>query len=280
MPRAMWKGSVSFGLVHIPVRMTTAVRDNTIRFHRLSEDGSCRLRTKLYCPDTGEEYDFTQTARGYEVAPDQYVLVDDEEIESILPEAGHTIDIEDFVKLEEIDPIYYERPYYLLPAEGGARPYRLLVAAMERADKVGIARFVLREKQHLAALRVSQGGLCLSTMKWADEVVALSDAGDIPTERVDGKQVNLALNLIDQLTRRFDPDRYEDTFRGELMSLIKRKAKGEEIELAPSPRREEKVIDLMEALKKSLESKARKTTKHTTRKVAARSSRAKKKKSA
>src|SRR5688572_15182463 len=114
MPRAMWKGSVTFGLVHIPVRMTTAVRDQTVRFHRLSEDGKSRIRTKLYNPDTGEEVGYDQTTRGYEIAPDKYVVLDDEEIETLLPEAGHTIDIEDFVALSEIDPIYYDRPYYLL----------------------------------------------------------------------------------------------------------------------------------------------------------------------
>ncbi len=270
-PRAMWKGSVTFGLVHIPVRMTTAVRDQTIRFHRLSEDGKSRIRTKLFNPDTGDEVDYTQTSRGYEIAPDTYVVVEDEEIETLLPEAGHTIDIEDFVGLSEIDPIYYDRPYYLLPGEGGARPYRLLVAAMEKADRVGIARFVLREKQHLAAVRVSQGGLCLSLMNWHDEVVALKDAGEIPDEKADPKQVALALNLIDQLTRPFDPSRYEDSFRGELMALIKRKAKGEEIEIAPSRPADEKVVDLMEALKKSLADKGK-----ATKKVTAKSSRAKK----
>jgi len=275
MPRAMWKGSVTFGLVHIPVRMTTAVRDQTIRFHRLSEDGKSRIRTKLFNPDTDEEVDYTQTTRGFEIAPDKYVVVEDEEIETLSPEAGHTIDIEDFVGLSEIDPIYYDRPYYLLPGEGGAKPYRLLVAAMEKADRVGIARFVLREKQHLAAVRVSQGGLCLSLMNWHDEVVKLKDAGEIPDEKADPKQVGLALHLIDQLTRPFDPARYEDTFRGELMALIKRKAKGEEIEIAPSRPADEKVVDLMEALKKSLAAKER-TPGRPAKKATAKSSRAKK----
>jgi DNA end-binding protein Ku len=253
VPRAMWKGSVSFGLVHIPVRMVTAVRDKTVRFHRLSEDGSCRLRTKLYCPETDEEYDFDKTARGYEVAPDQYVLVADEEIESLRPEAGHSIDIEDFVDLDEIDPVYYDRPYYLVAADGGTRPYRLLVEALEQANKVGIARFVLRDKQHLAALRVSQGGLCLHTMHYFDEVAKLSDAGPIPAEKVDRKQVDLALNLVEALTRKFEPKRYRDTFRDELLGLIERKAEGQEIEIAPSHEPEPtKVIDLMDALKRSL----------------------------
>jgi DNA end-binding protein Ku len=276
VPRAMWKGSVSFGLVHIPVRMVTAVRDKTVRFHRLSEDGSCRLRTKLYCPETEEEYDFSQTARGFEVAPDQYVLVADEEIESLRPEAGHSIDIEDFVDLDEIDPVYYDRPYYLVAAEGGTRPYRLLVEALEQANKVGIARFVLRDKQHLAALRVSQGGLCLHTMHYFDEVGKLSDAGPVPTEKVDQKQVDLALNLVEALTRKFDPKRYRDTFRDELLELIEKKAEGKEIEIAPSHEPEPtKVVDLMEVLKRSLGQVGTAGAK-TTKKTAAKKSAAKK----
>jgi DNA end-binding protein Ku len=252
MPRAMWKGSVTFGLVNIPIRMFTAVTDKTVRFHRMSEDGSCRLRTKLFCPETGEEYDFGKTARGFEVAPDQYVILTDEEIEALQPEAGHAIEIEDFVSLDEIDPVYYERPYYLAPAEGGGRPYRLLVEAMTRARKVGIARFVLREKQHLAALRVSQGGLCLSTMHYADEVHALTDVTSLPEDPIDERQVSLAVDLIGALTRPFEPTRYKDGMREQVLDLIERKAHGERIAARPEPERRAEVVDLMDALKKSL----------------------------
>lgn len=252
MPRSMWRGSVTFGLVHIPVQMFSAVQDKTVRFHRLTEDGGCRLRTKLYCPDSGKEYDFGQAARGFEVAPDQYVLIDDEELASLRPEAGHAIEIQDFVSLDEIDPVYYERPYYLGPAEGGARPYRLLVEAMEQARKVGIARFVLRDKQHLAALRVSQGGLCLSTMHYADEVQALSEVTSLPTEAPDPRQVKLALDLIGALTRPFEPDRYRDTFRDDVLAMIERKAAGEAIPLREAHDEPAEVVDLMDALKRSL----------------------------
>lgn len=252
MARVTWSGSVSFGLVNIPVKMYTAVRDHTIRFHRLSEDGSCRLRTKLYCPDTGDEYDFTQTSRGYEVAPDQYVIVEDEELENLRPDHGHAIEIEDFVSLDEIDPVYYDRPYYLAPDERGARPYALLVDAMTKTNRVGIARMVLRDKQHLAAIRVSQGGLCLELMRWDDEVVGLEDVASVPKEKADARQVKLAIELIDALTRPFEPERYRDTFRDEVMDLIKAKAKGEAIPVAPEPEPRGKVVDLMDALKKSL----------------------------
>lgn len=253
MPRVMWKGAISFGLVNIPIRMYTAVKDKSVQFHMMSQDGACRLRRKLYCPETGKEYDFKEAARGFEVAPGQYVLVDKEEMEGLRPDTGRNIEIEDFVSLEEIDPLRYERPYYLAPAEGGGRPYRLLVEAMERMGKVGVARFVLREKQHLAALRVSQGGLCLSTMYWADEVLALKDVTALPDDKVDEHQLELATNLIAALTKPFDPNRYQDTYREELMELIERKAEGKRIPVHAESEKGAQVVDLMEALKRSLD---------------------------
>jgi DNA end-binding protein Ku len=253
MPRVMWKGAISFGLVNIPIRMYTAVKEKSVQFHMLSSDGTCRLRRKLYCPETGKEYEFKDAARGYEVAPGQYVLIDKEELEQLRPDLGRNIEIEDFVSLEEIDPLRYERPYYLAPAEGGGRPYRLLVEAMERMGKVGIARFVLREKQHLAALRITQGGLCLSTMYWADEVLAFKDVSALPDDKVDEHQLELATNLISALTKPFDPSRYQDTYRQELMGLIERKAEGKRIPVHKEPEQGAQVVDLMDALKRSLD---------------------------
>jgi DNA end-binding protein Ku len=244
---------ISFGLVNIPIRMYTAIKDRSMRFHMLTQDGSCRLRQKLYCPETGKEYNFNETARGYEVAPDQYVLLDDEEIRKLLPESGRNIEIEDFVALEEIDPIRYNRPYYLAPAEGGGKPYRLLIEAMEKTGKVGIARFVLHNKQHLAAVRVMQGGLALSTMYWPDEVLAMKDVMAVPDDKVDTKQVELATNLIGAMTKSFDPGRYRDTYREKLADLIERKAEGRRIPLPSEPQKTAQVVDLMEALKRSLE---------------------------
>ncbi|HEX5057421.1 MAG TPA: Ku protein [Gammaproteobacteria bacterium] len=258
MPRVLWKGVISFGLVNMPIRMYTAIRDRSLRFHMLTQDGSCRLRQKLYCPETGKEYNFNETARGYEVAPDQYVLLDDEEIRKLLPETGRNIEIEDFVALEEIDPIRYNRPYFLAPAEGGSKPYRLLIEAMERTGKVGIARFVLHNKQHLAAVRVMQGGLALSTMYWPDEVLALQDVVAVPEDKVDAKQIELANNLIEAMTKSFDPARYTDTYREKLAELIERKAEGKRIPLPSEPQKTAQVVDLMEALKRSLEKSGQK----------------------
>ncbi|HEY3486576.1 MAG TPA: Ku protein [Gammaproteobacteria bacterium] len=253
MARVLWKGIISFGLVNIPIRMFPAVRSKNVRFHMLTEDGSCRLRQKLYCPETGKEYDFKDTARGFEVAPDQYVILDEKEITKLLPDSGRSIEIEDFVSLEEIDPLRYDRPYYLAPSEGGTKPYSLLVKAMERAGKVGIARFVLHSKQHLAAVRVVQGGLALSTMHWNDEVLALEDVTAVPNDKIDPRQLALANNLIDSLTRPFDPERYQDTYRAELNALIARKAEGKRIPLPSEPQKTAQVVDLMEALKRSLD---------------------------
>lgn len=258
MARVLWKGVVSFGLVNIPIRMYTAIKDRSLRFHMLTQDGSCRLRQKLYCPETGKEYNFNETARGYEVAPDQYVLLDDEEIRKLLPESGRNIEIEDFVALEEIDPMRYNRPYYLAPAEGGGKPYRLLIEAMEKTGRVGIARFVLHNKQHLAAVRVMQGGLALSTMYWPDEVLAMKDVMAVPDDKVDSKQVELATNLIDAMTKSFDPERYRDTYREKLAELIERKAAGKRIPLPSEPQKTAQVVDLMEALKRSLEKSGQK----------------------
>lgn len=164
MPRAMWSGSISFGLVNVPVRMYTAVRDRGVHFHRLSPDGTCRLRNKLVCPDTGQEFDFKDTARGYEIAPGQYVIMRDEELENLKPEAGRSIDIRDFVDLADIDPVYYDNTYYLAPDERGAKGYQLLLEVMKKQQKVGIAKFVMREKEYLAAIRPYKNALVLETM--------------------------------------------------------------------------------------------------------------------
>lgn len=255
MPRATWKGSIAFGLVNIPVGLFTATRDKSVHFHLVAPDGSCRLRRQLVCPDTGQTYDFDQTARGIEIAPDQYVILEQDEIERLRPERGQTIEIEDFVDLASIDPIYYQNTYWLAPREGGARPYRLLVEAMQKAEKVGIARFVLRTKAHLAAVRVADGALALSTMHWADEVEARANVVPEVEAPVDARQLDLAVNLIETLTRPFEPERYVDTYRQELLALIEKKAAGGTIPMHEDaePPESAEVVDLMDALKASLE---------------------------
>lgn len=258
--RTLWKGSISFGLVNVPIRMVTAVREKGVHFHMLSKDGSCRLRRKLVCPETGEEYDFQNTARGYEVAPDQYLIIKDDELEKIKPEKGRTIDIIAFINLAEVDPIYYDRTYYLLPDEGGTKPYRLLVEAMTERKTVALARFVLRERQHLSALRpMADGGLALHTMHYADEVVSWTELADeLPTKVAVGKQeLAIAGQLIDALTQPFKPEGYEDEYRKQLEHLIQAKVEGEEVVTASTLEEDEipPVYNLMDALKRSVEQK-------------------------
>ncbi|GMU20873.1 MAG: non-homologous end joining protein Ku [Phycisphaerae bacterium] len=268
MARAIWSGSISFGLVNIPVRLFSAVRDHTIHFHMLSKDGTCRLRRKLVCPDTGEEYDFKDTARGFEIAPDQYVIVNDEELESLKPEAGRTIEIQDFVELSEIDPVYYERPYYLLPDEGGEHAYQLLLEALNRSQKVGIAKFVMRSKEYLAALRPTKDVICLETMRFADEVVPAEElAEDLDRGKIKDREVSAAEELVEALVAHFEPDKYRDEYRERVQELIDRKSEGQEIEIpAVQPEEPARLVNLMDALQRSLarareEGRGGKTTK-------------------
>lgn len=262
MARSIWTGHISFGLVNIPIRLLTAVRDKGVHLHMLSPDGQCRLRRKLVCPDTGEEYDFKETSRGYEIAPDQYVIIRDEEVDAIRPEAGRAIEITEFVELEKIDPMYYERSYYLAPAEGGAKAYQLLLQAMQEKGRVAIGRFVMRQKQYLAALRPHDGAIVLETMRYADEVVSIDDELDLPKDvKVSKGELKMAQQLIDALASdTFEPGNYKDEYREKLMELIESKAEGEEIVLHESAEEEvPRVINLMEALQKSLADKSKAT---------------------
>ncbi|MCC6909669.1 MAG: Ku protein [Phycisphaerales bacterium] len=266
MPRSLWSGHIAFGLVNVPVRLVSAVRDKSIHFHMLSKDGSCRLRRKLYCPETGDEFDFKDTSRGYEIAPDQYVIVREDEFEKIRPETGRTIDIEAFIDLKEVDPVFFDRTYFLLPGEGGAKGYRLLVEAMASQERVGVARFSMRQREHLAALRVMENrALALHTMHYADEIASWSEMeGELALNaEVTKKETEMARQLIDSLTEAFEPGRYQDRYRAQLQELIEAKAHGEEIVTAPSGEEEAApVYNIMEALKQSLEKSkpARKST--------------------
>jgi DNA end-binding protein Ku len=253
MPRAIWSGSITFGLVNVPVKMFTAVRDLGVHFHMLTPDGKCRLRRKLVCPETGKEYEYAQTTRGYEVAPDQYIIVGEEELNALKPEAARTIDITDFVDIASIDPIYYNRPYYLAPDERGVKAYHLLHEAMVRAGKVGIASFVMRQKQYLAALRPMEQALCLEVMNFADEIVPLEEIpGTAFAGEVDKRELSVAQRLIDALSGDFEPRNYRDEYREKLLELIEKKAAGEEIVIQPPREEAPRMADLMQALEASL----------------------------
>ncbi len=261
MPRALWTGSVSFGLVNIPVRLVTAVRDKQIHFHLLSPDGQCRLRRKLYCPETGKEFDFKDTSRGYEVAPDQYVIIQDEELDQLKPEKGRTI-----------DPIYFDKTYHLTPGEGGAKPYALLVQAMHESQRIGVARFVMRDKQHLVAIRPVDRALVLHTMHYANEVTMPTDLDtDLPAKSdVNAKELKVAQQLIDSLTTDFDAEAYQDDYQERVRELIESKAEGETVQIE-EPAEEGEVpptYNLMDALKESLDAGTRKKKKKSRKKSA------------
>jgi DNA end-binding protein Ku len=277
MARPLWTGTIGFGLVSVPVKLVSAVRNHTVRFHMLSKDGQCRLRQKLYCPDTGKEYDFSQTVKGYEVGPDQYVLLSGDELKRLKPDAGRTIEITDFVDLPQIDALYFDKPYYLVPDDKarGAKPYRLLLEAMRKTGKIAVAKFVMRDKEYLAAIRPLEGVLCLETMRFADEVVPADEVYDTERAReaeVNKKELDVAERLIDAMASKFEPKRYKDEYREKLEDLLDKKAKGVEIKEVKGREEEPpRVINLMKALEESLakQKKAESTRARTPRRKSA-----------
>lgn len=274
MGRPIWKGSISFGLVSIPVKLETAVRERNISFHLLSKDGSCRLRRKLYCPDTGEEFEFGETTRGIEVGRDRYVIVDQKEIELLKPEKGKAIEIEQFVKLDELDPIYFDRPYYVAPGEGSSKAYKLLFEAMKESGRVAVARFVMRERQELAALRISGEGIILHTMHYADEVLSQEDAlpSTLARAKPAAKEVAIARQLIDSMTHPLDIAAFKDEYRLGLEEMIERKKQGKKTVAVTDDHPDEplpRTVNLMDALKRSLRSSPGASVRHPRRRSSA-----------
>jgi DNA end-binding protein Ku len=256
MPRAIWSGAISFGLVNIPVKLYSAVSRKTVRFHQIDAESGGRVRQKRVGAD-GEEVAYEQIVKGYEIGPDRYVTITPEELESLEPQKTRTIDIEDFVDLEDIDPMFYDHPYYLAPDTGAAKAYRLLVDAMEDSGKVAIARVVLRSKEHLVAIRPRSGVLAMETMLFADEVISpdsldeLSGDGEVATS---DRELTMAKQLIDSLTSEFEPEKYRDEYRERVLDLIERKAQGETVVIEAPDEAPAKVPDLMAALEASIAS--------------------------
>jgi DNA end-binding protein Ku len=253
MPRSIWTGAISFGLVNVPVKLYSAVSKKTVRFHQLHDKDGVRIQQKRMCPADGEEVAYEHIVKGYEITPEQYVIVEPGELEAIEPRKTKTIDIEDFVDQEDIDPLYYDHPYYLMPGTGAAKPYKLLVDAMEEAGKVGIARVVIRQKEQLVALRPAEGVLAMSTMNFADEVVDPDKFDDKPGDDVETskRELDMAKQLIESLSSEWDPDRYKDTYRERVLELIEQKAEGKEIAIQPVEE-PQPVPDLMAALEASV----------------------------
>jgi DNA end-binding protein Ku len=264
MPRSIWTGAISFGLVTVPVKLYSAVNRKSVRFNQLNGRTGSRIAQKRVDASTGEEVNYEDLVKGYEIATDRYVVIDPEELDSVQPAKTKTIDIEDFVDLAEIDPIFYDHPYYLAPATGGAKPNRLLLEAMRATEKVAIAKVVIRQKESLVAIRALQDHdvLEMATMLFADEVVdpqRLDDIPDADDVRTNDRELAIAKQLVESLAAEFEPAKYHDTYREAVLAMIEKKAAGEEIvvtepeeEAAPAP-------DLMSALKASLDA-VRKTS--------------------
>jgi DNA end-binding protein Ku len=255
MARAIWSGAISFGLVNVPVKLYSATSPKTVRFHQLSSKTGARIRQKRVDPTTGDEVPYEEIVKGYEITPDRYVLISNEELDALDPKATRTIDIEEFVDLAEIDPIFYDHSYYLAPAAGGAKAYRLLVDAMREAGKVGIGRVVLRSKQQLCALRPTGDALTLSTMLFGDEVLApdrLDELDAVGEVEASQRELTMAQQLIDSLSSDFEPSKYHDEYRERVLDLIERKAAGEEIAVQPEAEEPAAAPDLMAALEASL----------------------------
>src|SRR5215216_5324007 len=256
MPRSIWSGAISFGLVNVPVKLYSAVSRKTVRFNQLNAQTGNRIQQKRVDPETGEEVSYDQIVKGYELTKERYVVITPDELDALDPEKTRTIDIEDFVDLAEIDPIYYDHPYYLVPDKGAAKAYGLLLQAMQESDKVAVARVVLRSKEQLVAIRPAAGGvLMMETMIFSDEVVPPGEIEELPEAndlKVSDREVKMAQQLIDSLSSEFEPEKYHDEYREKVLELIERKAAGEEIAVQPEAEEPQEVPDLMAALEASL----------------------------
>jgi DNA end-binding protein Ku len=257
MPRAIWSGTISFGLLNVPVKLYSAVARRGISLREIRESDGARIKHRRVAEGTDEEVPYGEIVKAFEITPDRYVPLSKDEMEAMAPEKTRAIEVKDFVDLEQIDPIYFDSPYYLGPADGAEKAYSLLAKAMEESGKVAIARFVFRNKEHLAALRANDGVLTLTTMRFADEVVAPGELEDVLPEgkaKVAKKEVEMAEQLIDSLTTVFDPSAYRDEYRDQLLALIERKAEGKDVLTAPETEEPKPTAapDLMAALEESI----------------------------
>jgi DNA end-binding protein Ku len=257
MPRAIWSGTISFGLLNVPVKLYSAVARRGISLREIRESDGARIKHRRVAEGTDEEVPYGEIVKAFEITPDRYVPLTKDEMAAFAPEKTRAIEVQDFVDLQQIDPIYFDSPYYLGPAEGAEKAYSLLAKAMEESGKVAVARFVFRNKEHLAALRANDGVLTLTTMRFADEVVPPSELEDVLPEgkaKVAAREVEMAEQLIDSLTTEFDPSAYRDEYREQLLALIERKAEGKDVLTAPETEEPQPTSapDLMAALEESI----------------------------
>ena len=254
MARPVWSGTISFGLVAIPVKLFNAVRRQSVSFNQLDERNMARIRYRKVNAETGEEVGDDHIVKGYEISKGRYVVVDPDELEPFMPVATKSVDLEEFVDLTEIDPVYFDTAYHLAP-DGPPKPYVLLARAMEASGKVAIGRFVMRNKQYTAAIRAEDGRLVMSSLAYADEVVdpaEISELQGLDGVEVSKKEIAMAESLVASLVADFEPEKYRDEYREQVMALIQMKADGEEFEMPEVTTEKPKVIDIMAALEASV----------------------------
>ena len=277
MARPVWSGTISFGLVAIPVKLFHAVRRQSVSFNQLDERNMARIRYRKVNAETGEEVGDDHIVKGYEISKGRYVIVDPDDLEPFMPVATKSVDLEEFVDLADIDPVFFDTAYHLAP-DGPPKPYVLLARAMEASGKVAIGRFVMRNKQYTAAIRAEEGRLVMSTLAYADEVIDPADIEELQgldAVEVNDKEVAMAESLVASLAADFEPEKYRDEYREEVMALIQMKADGEEFEVPEAAAEKPKVVDIMAALEASVAAAKEARGRHPAKKAAA-----KKKKSA
>ena len=252
MPRAIWTGSVTFGLVNVPVRMVSAVEERKLHFHYVHAPDSSRIGYEKICKAEGKPVPDDEIVKAFEYEKGEYVFMTDEDFEAAAAESTKTIEIRDFVAADDIDPIYFERKYYLAPQEGAEKVYALLVQAMERSGLVAIAKYVMRDRQNLGALRVRDGVIALERMYFGDEIRPASELAPEGV-KVDKRELEMAEQLVESFTGEFDPSRYEDTYRDALCEIIRAKRKGEEVHVPEEQPESEAAPDLLTALRASIE---------------------------
>lgn len=261
MARAIWSGSVSFGLVNIPVELYSATQDHAVHFNQFQRGTSDRIRYKRVNERTGREVPYEKIVKGHEVDSGEYVLIEPEELDDIAPGRSRTLDIEAFVDLDEIDPVYFQKTYWLGPAKPEfSRPYLLLAQAMKKTNRAGIAVFVMRGKQYLTALKEENGFLAVHTLFFADEIRAPKDLLDVTPEgrAPRGKELDMAVSLVESMSDDWRPKDYRDTYTERVNKLIKAKQKGREVVVEAEPSASTDVVDLMEALQRSVEASKKK----------------------
>lgn len=272
MARPVWSGTISFGLVAIPVKLYNAVRKQSVSFNQLDERNMSRIRYRKVNGETGEEVTDDHIVKAYEISKGRYVIVDPDELEPFMPAATKSVDLEEFVDLADIDPVYFDSAYHLAP-DGPPKPYVLLARAMEASGKVAIGRFVMRNKQYTAAIRAEDGRLIMSTLAYADEVVDPSDIDELnglDEVEVSPKEIKMAESLVASLEAEFEPEKYHDEYREEVMALIQMKADGEEFEVPEVESEKPKVVDIMAALEASVAAAKEARGRHPAKKSAAR----------